>query len=57
MVTSQGGTTSAALAIFEAHGFHSMVHDALHAARDRGRDLSAAAAKQVAQTSGSIQSK
>ena len=57
MVTSQGGTTSAALAIFEAHGFHSMVHDALHAALDRGRDLSVAAAKHIAQASGSTQNK
>ena len=57
MVTSQGGTTSAALAIFEAHGFHSMMHDALRAARDRGRDLSAAAAKQMPQTSGVSTSK
>jgi len=33
------------------------VHDALHAARDRGRDLSVAAAKQVAKASGSTQNK
>ncbi len=52
MVTSQGGTTSAAMAIFETHGFHTMMHDALCAARDRGRELSAAAAKQVPQTAG-----
>lgn len=44
MVTSQGGTTSAALAIFDAHGFRTMVHDALRAANDRGRDLANSAA-------------
>lgn len=57
MVTSQGGTTSAAMAIFESHGFHSMMHDALRAARDRGHDLSAAAAKQLPHTSGASTSK
>ncbi len=45
MVTSQGGTTSAAMAVFESHGFRSMVQDALRAARDRGRDLAAMAAQ------------
>jgi len=48
MVTSQGGTTSAAMAVFESHGFQSMMHNALRAARDRGRDLAAAAARQSA---------
>ncbi len=43
-VTSRGGTTSAALAVFDARGFRAMVDDALRAARDRGRDLAAAAA-------------
>ncbi len=57
MVTSQGGTTSAAMAVFESHGFRSMMHDALRAARDRGRDLSAAAARQVPLPSGVGQSK
>lgn len=46
MVTSQGGTTSAALAIFDAHGFRTMVHDALRAANDRGHDLASSAAAQ-----------
>ncbi len=57
MVTSQGGTTSAAMAIFESHGFHSMIHDALRAARDRGRDLSVAAAKQFPHTSAAATTK
>lgn len=51
MVTSQGGTTSAALAVLESHGFRSMMLDALRAARDRGRDLSQSAAKQSVQQS------
>lgn len=51
MTTSQGGTTHAAMAIFESHGFHSMMHNALRAARDRGRDLGVAAAKQAPLTS------
>lgn len=49
IVTSQGGTTSAAMAVLESHGFRSMMHDALRAARDRGRDLAAAASKGSAQ--------
>lgn len=44
MVTSPGGTTSAALAVLDARGFRSSLHDALRAARDRGRELSAHAA-------------
>ena len=57
IVTSQGGTTSAAMAILESHGFRTMMNDALRAARDRGRDLSAAAAKQVSLTGGIDQTK
>ena len=57
IVTSQGGTTSAAMAVLEAHGFRAMMHDALRAARDRGRDLAAAAARHVEQSSGSEQSR
>ncbi|MSR69101.1 MAG: pyrroline-5-carboxylate reductase [Phycisphaerales bacterium] len=50
MVTSHGGTTSAAMAIFDAHGFRTMMHEALRAANDRGRDLaSSAASHHVAQ--------
>jgi len=48
MVTSQGGTTSAAMAVLESHAFQTMMHNALRAARDRGRDLAAAAARQSA---------
>ena len=40
-VTSPGGTTEAAVKIFQAAGFQSIVKDALTAARDRGRELSA----------------
>ncbi len=46
MVTSQGGTTSAAMAIFDSYGFRTMMHDALRAANDRGRDLALTAASQ-----------
>ncbi|HWP95123.1 MAG TPA: pyrroline-5-carboxylate reductase [Gammaproteobacteria bacterium] len=38
-VTSPGGTTAAALAVFERDGFRAMVRAALTAARDRGREL------------------
>ncbi len=40
-VTSPHGTTEAALKVFAAHGFHRLVADALTAARDRSRELSA----------------
>jgi pyrroline-5-carboxylate reductase len=49
-VTSRGGTTSAALAVLDARGFRAMVDEALRAARDRGRDLAAAAAARTAQS-------
>jgi len=41
-VTSPDGTTQAAIAIFEAGGFHTLVADAIHAATMRGAQLSAA---------------
>ena len=41
-VTSPGGTTEAAIAVFEAGGFHDLVDRALAAAAERGRPLSAA---------------
>ncbi len=41
-VTSPGGTTQAAIEVFEAGGFHGLVDRALAAAADRGRQLSAA---------------
>lgn len=41
MVTSPGGTTSAALAVLDARGLRSAMHEALRAARDRGRELAA----------------
>jgi pyrroline-5-carboxylate reductase len=40
-VTSPGGTTAAALAVFEAAGFRSQVEQAIHAATERGKTLSA----------------
>lgn len=40
-VTSPGGTTAAALAVFGAEGFPAMVLEAMTAARDRGRELGA----------------
>ncbi len=40
-VTSPGGTTAAALAVFEAEGFPRIVSAAMTAARDRGRELGA----------------
>lgn len=52
-VTSRGGTTSAALAVLDAHGFRAMVNEALRASRDRGRDLAAEAAARAPQGSGS----
>ncbi|HET6725293.1 MAG TPA: pyrroline-5-carboxylate reductase [Gammaproteobacteria bacterium] len=39
-VTSPGGTTAAALAVFEEGGIGNLVTRALRAARDRGRELS-----------------
>jgi len=39
-VTSPGGTTAAALAVFEQEGFRAMVESALRAAHDRSRALS-----------------
>ena len=41
-VTSPGGTTQAAIEVFEAGGFHGLVERALAAAAERGRQLSAA---------------
>lgn len=41
-VTSPGGTTQAAIETFEAGGFHALVAAAIHAACERGRQLSAA---------------
>ena len=41
-VTSPNGTTQAAIESFEAGGFRTLVADAIHAARERGHDLSAA---------------
>ena len=41
-VTSPNGTTQAAIEAFEAGGFRALVRDAIHAARERGRALSAA---------------
>jgi len=41
-VTSPGGTTQAAIETFEAGGFRELVDRAIHAATDRGRQLSAA---------------
>ena len=40
-VTSPHGTTEAALKVFAAHGFPKLVADAVTAARDRSRELSA----------------
>jgi len=41
-VTSPGGTTQAAIEVFEVGGFHGLVDRALAAAAERGRQLSAA---------------
>lgn len=41
-VTSPGGTTQAAIEIFETQGFRSIVSSAIEAATQRGRELSAA---------------
>ena len=41
-VTSPGGTTQAAIEAFEAGGFRDLVARAIHAATERGRQLSAA---------------
>ncbi|MBA4027630.1 MAG: pyrroline-5-carboxylate reductase [Planctomyces sp.] len=41
-VTSKGGTTAAALRVFESARFDQIVADAITAARDRGRELSGA---------------
>lgn len=40
-VTSPGGTTEAAINVFQAAGFGSLVQKALAAARDKGKELSA----------------
>jgi pyrroline-5-carboxylate reductase len=40
-VTSPHGTTEAALKVFTAHGFAKLVAEAVTAARDRSRELSA----------------
>ena len=39
-VTSKGGTTAAALAVFQERGLEGIVSDALRAARDRSIELS-----------------
>ncbi len=41
-VTSPNGTTQAAIETFEAGGLRALVADAIHAARERGHELSAA---------------
>ena len=41
-VTSPNGTTQAAIETFEAGGFRDLVARAIHAATERGRELSAA---------------
>lgn len=41
-VTSPNGTTQAAIEAFEAGGLRALVEGAIHAARERGRELSAA---------------
>jgi pyrroline-5-carboxylate reductase len=41
-VTSPDGTTQAAIESFEADGLRGLVARAIHAARERGRELSAA---------------
>ncbi len=41
-VTSPNGTTQAAIETFQAGGFEKLVGKAIHAARERGRELSAA---------------
>ena len=41
-VTSPGGTTQAAIESFEAQGFRGIVNNAIQAATQRGRELSAA---------------
>jgi pyrroline-5-carboxylate reductase len=38
-VTSPGGTTAAALSVFEAAGLRDIVNQALNSARDRGREI------------------
>jgi pyrroline-5-carboxylate reductase len=40
-VTSPGGTTAAALSVFDAGDLMGLVADAMRAARDRGRELGA----------------
>lgn len=46
-VTSQGGTTAAALAVFEAADLRGLVADAMAAAAERSRSLASEAASQV----------
>ena len=46
-VTSPNGTTAAALGVFEDGRFAALVQKALTAARDRGRELSAEASKEM----------
>ena len=41
-VTSPNGTTQAAIETFQAGGFEALVRKAIHAASERGRELSAA---------------
>ncbi|HEU4813845.1 MAG TPA: pyrroline-5-carboxylate reductase dimerization domain-containing protein, partial [Xanthomonadaceae bacterium] len=41
-VTSPNGTTQAAIETFESGGFRELVRRAIHAARERGRELSEA---------------
>jgi pyrroline-5-carboxylate reductase len=46
-VTSPGGTTAAALKVFEAEGLSTLVMHALTAARDRGRELARESAEET----------
>jgi pyrroline-5-carboxylate reductase len=46
-VTSPGGTTAAALKVFEAEGLGTLVMHALTAARDRGRELARESAEET----------
>jgi pyrroline-5-carboxylate reductase len=39
-VTSRGGTTQAAIDVFDAHNLHDVIVNAIAAARERGKELS-----------------